>query len=80
VLTELIRNRNPSAEVLSYMLNSAATISSDYEKASFLLEVSNTYTGDARLKEAFLKVVETIKSDYERGRVLSALLKNRQIG
>ena len=80
VLTALIKNKDLSADVLNYMLNSAATISSDYEKATFLLEVSNTYTGDARLKEAFLKVVETIKSDYERGRVLSALLKNKQIG
>jgi len=32
------------------------------------------------LKGLFLKAVETIKSDYERGRVLSALLKNKQIG
>jgi hypothetical protein len=80
VLTALIKNRNLSAEVLNHLLDSAAAISSDYEKATFLLEVSNAYTGDVRLKGAFLKVVETIKSDYERGRVLSALLKNKQIG
>jgi hypothetical protein len=42
-----------------------------------LLEASNAYTGDARLRNAFLKAVETIKSDYERGRVLSALLKKQ---
>jgi len=80
VLSELIKKRNLNAEVLHRMLDSAASLTSDYEKASFLLEVSNSYTGDARLKDAFLKVVETIKSDYERGRVLSALLKNKQIG
>jgi uncharacterized protein YeeX (DUF496 family) len=80
VLSELVKNRNLSKEVLQRMLDSAAVLSSDFEKASFLLEVSNNYTGDARLKDAFLKVVETIKSDYERGRVLSALLKNGQIG
>jgi len=62
------------------MLDSAAGLSSDYEKATFLLEVSNAYTGDAHLRGAFLKAVETIKSDHERGRVLSALLKNKQIG
>jgi hypothetical protein len=38
------------------------------------------FWGVWRLKSEFLKVVETIKSDYERGRVLSALLKNKQIG
>jgi len=80
VLSELIKKRNLNAEVLQRMLDSAASLTSDYEKASFLLEVSNSYTGDVRLKDAFLKVVETIKSDYERGRVLSALLKNKQIG
>jgi hypothetical protein len=62
------------------LLDSAAAMSSDYEKATLLMEVSNVYTGDTRLKGLFLKAVETIKSDYERGRVLSALLKNKQIG
>ena len=79
VLTALVR-KNQSEEVLRLLLDSAAGISSDYEKATFLVEVSNVYTGDTRLKNAFLKAVETIKSDYERGRVLSALLKNKQIG
>jgi hypothetical protein len=80
VLSVLLKNSKPTAEVLAGMLNSASRMSSDYEKATFLLEASNAYTGDARLKEAFLKAVETIKSDYERGRVLSSLLKNKQIG
>jgi hypothetical protein len=80
VLSALVKAKNPSEEVLRLLLDSAAAMSSDYEKASLLMEVSNAYTGDTRLKSEFLKVVETIKSDYERGRVLSALLKNKQIG
>ena len=80
VLTALVKTRNQSEEVLRLLLDSAANISSDYEKATFLVEVSNVYTGDTRLRSAFLKAVETIKSDYERGRVLSVLLKNKQIG
>lgn len=80
VLTALVKTKNQSEEVLRLLLDSATEMSSDYEKATLLLEVSNTYTGDTRLKSAFLKAVETIKSDYERGRVLSALLKNKQIG
>lgn len=79
-LSALVKNQKLGQEVLSRMLESALNIDSDYEKAAFLLEVSNSYTGDAHLKEAFLKVVETIKSEYERGRVLSVLLKNKQIG
>ena len=62
------------------LLDAAVGISSDYEKAPFLVEVSTVYTGDTRLRSAFLKAVESITSDYERGRVLSVLLKNKQIG
>ena len=80
VLSALLKSGKLNAEVLSLMLDSATGISSDYEKATFLVEASNMYTGDARLRSAFLRTVETIKSDYERGRVLSALLKNKQIG
>jgi hypothetical protein len=79
VLSALLKNSKPSQEVLSGMLSSASLISSDYEKATFLLEASNLYTADSRLRSAFLKTVETIKSDHERGRVLSALLRNKQI-
>ena len=80
VLSALVKTKNQSEEVLRLLLDSAAAMSSDYEKATLLLEVSNVYTGDTRLKSLFLKAVETIKSDYERGRVLSTLLKNKQIG
>jgi len=80
VLSALAKTRIQSEEVLRLLLDSATEMSSDYEKATLLVEVSNVYTGDARLKGAFLKAVETIKSDYERGRVLSVLLKNKQIG
>lgn len=80
VLTALVQTKNQSEEVLRLLLDSAAAMSSDYEKATFLIEVSNVYTGDTRLRSEFLKAVETIKSDYERGRVLSTLLKNKQIG
>jgi len=79
-LTALVKTKNQSEEVLRLLLDAAGAISSDYEKATFLVDVSNTYMGDTRLKSAFLKAAESIKSDYERGRVLSTLLKNKQIG
>jgi len=79
-LSALVKTRNQSEEVLRLLLDAAVGIGSDYEKATFLVEVSNVYTGDTRLRSAFLKAAESIKSDYERGRVLSALLKNKQIG
>jgi hypothetical protein len=80
VLSALLKNRKPNDDVLSRVLNSASRISSDYEKATLLIEASNIYAGDARLREGFLQAAQTIKSDYERGRVLSTLMKNKQIG
>ena len=80
VLSALLKNSKLNEEVLSGLLNSASHMSSDYEKATFLIEASAVFAGDARAKDGFLKAVETIKSDYERGRVLSALVKNKQIG
>jgi hypothetical protein len=80
ILSALLKKNNLTPTVLAQMLDSVATISSDYEKATFLLEASRLYTGDANLRNAFLRATETIKSEYERGRVLSALLRNKQIG
>lgn len=80
VLSALLKNSKLNEEVLSGMIASASRMTSDYEKASFLMEASNAYAGDRRFRDSFLKAVETIKSDHERGRVLSALMKNKQIG
>lgn len=79
-LSALLKKDRLSDAVLAQMLESLTAISSDHEKATFLLEASSLYTGETRLRNAFLKVVETIKSDHERGRVLNAMLKNKQIG
>ena len=79
-LSALLKRKSLSEHVLSQLLTSAAAISSDHEKATFLLEASDLYSGDPGLRSAFLKTVETIKSDHERGRVLNAMLKKRQIG
>jgi hypothetical protein len=78
-LSALLKKQNLNEEVLSQLLDAAAGISSDYEKATFLLQASSLYTGNPVLRSAFLKTVETIKSDHERGRVLTALLRNKQL-
>ena len=82
VLKTMLKQGAPESndELLRRLLASAEGISSDYEKATFLIEASNVYARNTRLRSEFLKAVESIKSDYERGRVLSALLKNKQIG
>ena len=80
VLSVVAKRKNLTAPVLAKLLEAAATFTSDYEKANFLLEASSLYSSDANLRSAFLKTVETIKSDHERGRVLSEMLRRKQIG
>ena len=70
---------NLREETWLQMLETAASISSDYEKATFLLEASKIFDLNTRVRSAFLRTVETIRSDHERGRVLSALLRNKQL-
>ena len=79
-LSSLLSAKNLREEVWLQMLDAAALISSDHEKATFLLEASKVYDGSTRLRSAFLRTIETIKSDHERGRVLNALLRNKQLG
>lgn len=45
-----------------------------------LTAVAPMLTGKDAALQPYFDAVGTIKSDYERGRVLSALLKNKQIG
>ena len=62
------------------LLSTAKGIKSDYELATLLVEVSDgrTLTGPAR--DAYLAATETINSDYERRRALTALLGKRERG
>lgn len=79
VLSAVVEKR-PDRRVLAPMLESAASISSDYEKASFLIEAASLYMAEANLRSAFMKTVNSISSDYERGRVLSVVAKKTQFG
>lgn len=79
-LSSLLTVKNLREDVWLQMLNTAAGLISDHEKATFLVEASKVYDGNTRVRSTFLRTVETIKSDYERGRVLTALLRNKQLG
>jgi hypothetical protein len=79
VLSAVVEKK-PGRRVLTPMLESAGSISSDYEKASFLIEAAPLYLADAGLRNAFLQTVNSISSDYERGRVLSVVASKAHIG
>ncbi|MEN3334548.1 MAG: hypothetical protein V7641_3913 [Blastocatellia bacterium] len=75
-LDELLKQGNLDAETARLALQQAAReISSDYEKAEILVKMARTYLRDDRFREVYLEGVNTIHSDYERGRTLAAVLK-----
>ena len=66
---------DPSPDTLASMLDPSLAIDSDYEQASFLIDVAKSQSIDGPLRAPFFKGVETLSSSYERGRVLQAVVK-----
>ena len=76
-LETLIKEGNPDGASLERILSQAsAQISSDYETARLLIEFAKLYLGKNRMIAPFFEAAGKIKSDFERVRVLSAVLKN----
>ncbi|HKP13611.1 MAG TPA: hypothetical protein VJZ91_15935 [Blastocatellia bacterium] len=79
-LDELLKQGNLDAETARLALGQAAReISSDYEKAEILVKMAGSYLRDDRFREVYLEGVNTIHSDYERGRALKAVLKKESL-
>jgi bla regulator protein blaR1 len=74
VLSALLK-KAPGKETLLFALKSASTISSDYEKAQLPLRVARSSSTDETVRNALIEAARTIGSEYERGRVLSAVFK-----
>jgi hypothetical protein len=67
--------KEPGKETLLFTLKSASTISSDNEKAQLLIKIADGFALDHAAQIVYLDAVSSIHSDYEKGRVLAALLK-----
>jgi hypothetical protein len=75
-LEEAVKSGNLDAGALNEVLKqTGADISSDYEKATLLINTVNTSSTNRKTQEAYFAATGTIKSDYERGRVLKSVLK-----
>jgi hypothetical protein len=74
VLSALLK-KEPGKETLLFTLKSASSISSDYEKAQLLLKIARATAIDDTVRNALVEAARTIDSEYERGRVLSAVFK-----
>ncbi len=74
VLSALLK-KEPGKATLLFTLKCASSISSDYEKAHLLLKIARSASTDDAVRHALVEAARTIDSEYERGRVLSAVFK-----
>jgi hypothetical protein len=74
-LTGLLKGEQLNREALAAAAQSARAIDSDYEKAVFLIQATDRYHGDDRLRAGWFNALSTIQSDYEHHRVLAAIIK-----
>lgn len=72
VLSTGLKNGAIEPALLSSLLEAARSIDSDYELASLLVQIVKQQSIDPA-RASFFATLETIGSDYERGRVLAAL-------
>jgi len=73
------RGKLNGAQLAKLLGQMARDITSDYEKATLLIKAVHLDVNDAGGRSAFFEATNTIKSDYERRRVLSALFKRSDL-
>jgi hypothetical protein len=78
VLTALAERGDLPDDILRQMLASSATIDSDFEQASFLVQIAARRPIGA-VREPFFRAVSGVGSSFERGRVLQEVLKQSTV-
>ena len=74
VLFAFLGKGDVSKEALLATLKASESMS-DHYRAEMLLRLAATHTGDESFRAALVEAARTIRSDHERGRVLSAIFK-----
>ena len=78
VLSSILRAEKSETGTVEMVLDLSTHLQSDYERASLLVEVANATVIDDKLRPAFDRSAEGIKSEYEYGRAMNALRNNRK--
>ena len=65
-------NQDPSTELVIAIIESAMTISSDFELSELLISIANSHGVTDEIRDMFMNAADRIDSSYERGRVLDA--------
>jgi hypothetical protein len=75
VVSAVVR-ADPSPDTLATILDPSLAIDSDFEQASFLVDVAKSQPIEGPLRAPFFKGVDSITSSFERSRVLQAVTKH----
>jgi len=75
VLTRVLRQPGQPQETVIAAVESAAGISSDGDKATLLVLAADTHAGNAPVRAALQKALESVHSDGDYRRVSSALIR-----
>jgi beta-lactamase regulating signal transducer with metallopeptidase domain len=75
VYSTMLKKGQVNSSVLAGILEHTSAITSDYDESEVLLDVIATQHLDDRTRPLFFKALENLNGDYERHRVLSAVLK-----
>lgn len=73
-LSVLLKKGAGSNEILLSAIRATGKMS-DHYKAQLLIGVASAHAGDGTVRAALIEAARTIRSDHERGRVLSAIFK-----
>jgi hypothetical protein len=76
VYSAMLKKGQVNASVLAGILEHASAITSDYDESELLREVLATQHLDDRTRPLFFRALDNVGSDYERHRVLSAVVKS----
>jgi hypothetical protein len=77
-LTAALQRGPVSPEIMVGILETSGSIDSDFEEATLLEQIVKVQPLDARTRPAFLKALATVTSDFERRRVVTAVVKADQ--
>lgn len=75
VLSRLAAERLTDDQLIA-VLRTATSIRSDHDLSSLLVELTQKHTIDGKVRDAYLAAVESIASDHDHRRALSALVKS----
>ena len=76
-ILKAVLEQDLTPELVNAVIESAMTISSDFELSELLISIANLHGVTDEIRDSFMSAADRIDSSYERGRVLDAATPRR---